>query len=335
MTNSNDNNISVTPEALAQQQAYFAQLQQNQMTQQDDELDLSELWRAIWAGKLIIILISLVFAVGSIAFALSKPNVYKASVLLSPVSNEGGAGGLGALAGQFGGLASMAGLNLGGGSTDKTGLALEIIKSRSFIEKFINKHQLLVPLLAAENWEQATNTLIINPELYDSQANKWLREAIPPKTAEPSPWEAYQQFSQLLSVNQDKATSMVTIDIQFFSPTLAKQWLILLVADLNEFMRSQDQDEAQASIDYLTNQLEDIEVTSMETIFYQLIEEQTKNMMLTQVKKEYVLKTIDPAQVPEVKDSPKRALIVVLGTMLGGVLSVLIVLVRFFSNKRD
>jgi uncharacterized protein involved in exopolysaccharide biosynthesis len=126
---------------------------------------------------------------------------------------------------------------------------------------------------------------------------------------------------------------MVSIDIEFYSPTLAKKWLKLLVADLNEFMRVQDQKDAQASIDYLKEQLENIQVTTMETVFYQLIEEQKKNMMLTQVKAEYVLKTIDPAQVPEEKAGPKRALIVVLGTMLGGMLSVLLVLVRYFKNK--
>jgi LPS O-antigen subunit length determinant protein (WzzB/FepE family) len=105
------------------------------------------------------------------------------------------------------------------------------------------------------------------------------------------------------------------------------------VEDLNDFMRIQDQQESQNSIDYLTKQLEKTQIANMETVFYQLIEEQTKNMMLTQVNKEYVLKTIDPAQVPDRKDQPKRALIVVLGTMLGGMLSVLIVLIRYFSNK--
>ena len=73
----------------------------------------------------------------------------------------------------------------------------------------------------------------------------------------------------------------------------------------------------------------------MQTIFYQLIEEQTKTMMLTEVTEEYVLKTIDPPNVPDEKDGPKRALICVLGTMFGGVLSVLIVLIRYFSTKNS
>ena len=51
------------------------------------------------------------------------------------------------------------------------------------------------------------------------------------------------------------------------------------------------------------------------------------------VKEEYILKTIDAAQVPDTKDKPKRALIVVFGTMLGGMLSIFIVLIRYFIKK--
>ena len=314
---------------------FLAQMQQNQIQQnqaQDDEIDLAELWRAVWAGKFTIIAISFIFAVASIFFALSQSNVYKASAILAPASSEG-SGGLAGLAGQFGGLASMAGINLGGSGGDKTALALEIIKSRSFIENYIAKHELLVPIMAGENWDVSTDALILDSELFDSVNSKWIREAKPPKKSEPSPWEAYKKFSQLLSVSQDKTTSMVTIEIEYFSPTMAKQWLTWLIRDVNDFMRDQDQKEAQDSINYLTNQLENIQVTTMETVFYQLIEEQTKSMMLTKVKAEYVLKTIDPPQVPDEKSGPKRALIVVLGTMLGGMLSVLIVLIRYFSKK--
>ena len=254
----NDVNAQLLQQQLLQQQL----LLQNSQNQ-DDEIDLAELWRAIWAGKFTIIIISLLFAVASIFFALSKPNIYKASVILAPVSNEGGAGGLGALAGQFGGLASLAGINLGGGGgVDKTALALEVLKSRSFIETFITKHQLLVPLMAAKNWDMASDSLILNDEIYDVANKKWLREVKAPLTPQPSSWEAFKAFSELVTVAQDKTSSMVNIDIEFYSPTLAKQWLTWLVQDINEFMRDQYQIEAQSSIDYLTQQLEDIKVST-------------------------------------------------------------------------
>jgi uncharacterized protein involved in exopolysaccharide biosynthesis len=318
---------------LLQQQLLQQQLLLQNTQNQDDEIDLAELWRAIWAGKFTIIIISMIFAIASVFFALSKPNIYKASAILAPASSEGGAGGLGALAGQFGGLASMAGINLGGGGGDKTALALEILKSRSFIEAFITKHDLLVPLVASKNWDMSSDTLLLDEELYDQVNKKWIREVKAPKKPEPSLWEAYQRFSSLLEIKQDKITSMVVIDIEFYSPTLAQQWLTWLIQDINEFMRGQDQIEAQASIDYLTKQLVNIKVASMETVFYQLIEEQTKNMMLTMVKTEYIMKTVDPAQVPETKAKPKRFIIVLIGTILGGMLSLSIVLIRYFFNK--
>jgi len=320
--------------ALLQQQL-LAQLQQSQQLNQpqDDEIDLGELWRAIWSGKITIVIISFLFTISSVFYALSQPNVYKASALLAPASSEGGAGGLAALAGQFGGLASMAGINLGG-SSDKTALALEIIKSRSFIENFIARHDLLVPLMAAEKWDMVSDSLVFDKELYDQENKKWIRDVSPPKKIEPSSWEAYKKFSGLFSATQDTTTAMVTIEIEYYSPVIAQQWLIWLIADVNEFMREQDQQEAQDSINYLKRKLNHIEVASMATVFYQLIEEQTKNMMLTQVKAEYVLKTIDPPQVPDIKSGPKRALIILLGTFFGGILSVILVLIRYFSNNK-
>jgi len=341
--NNGDNEQSTTPSdefllagnnsAAFQQQILLAQMQKNEI--QDDEIDLKQLWRAMWAGKFTIIIISFIFAVASIYFAKSKPNVYKATAILTPASSEGGAGGLSALASQFGGLANMAGINLGSGGSNKTDLALEIIKSRSFIEKFIAKHDLLVPLMAAEKWDKATDNLIINEKLYDQSSNKWIGEVKAPNKAGPSSWQAFIKFSSLLSVSQIKNKTIVIIELEYFSPAMAQQWLNWLIADVNEFMRDQDQKEAKDSIDYLTEQLKHIHVTTMETVFYQLIEEQTKNMMLTKVKAEYVLKIIDPAQVPDIKSSPKRGLIVVLGTILGGILSVIIVLIRYFSSKES
>jgi uncharacterized protein involved in exopolysaccharide biosynthesis len=57
--------------------------------------------------------------------------------------------------------------------------------------------------------------------------------------------------------------------------------------------------------------------------------------MLAKVSNEYLLKTLDPAVAPEKKNKPKRALIAVLGTMLGGFLGVVIVLVRSSVRKGE
>ena len=73
----------------------------------------------------------------------------------------------------------------------------------------------------------------------------------------------------------------------------------------------------------------------MQNVFYQLIEEQTKTLMLAEVKDEYAFKVIDPPVVPEEKVGPKRALICILSILLGGMLGVAIVLIRYVSRREN
>ncbi|OEG74543.1 lipopolysaccharide biosynthesis protein [Shewanella colwelliana] len=317
-----------------QQKYTDAQFVNPQITS-DDEIDLRELFAVIWQGKWLIIAITAVFAIGSVIFAIMQPNIYKSEALLAPASEEQG-GGLSALAGQFGGLASMAGINLGGGGgVDKTQMAIEVMKSRQFASDFIQKHQLLPDLMAAEKWNMAENAVIYDADLYDVSANKWVREVKAPFKPEPSMQEAFKEFSKIVSVNSAKDTGMVTVAVEHLSPSVAQQWVNWLVEDINKVMKERDVAEAIRSSDFLNKQIAQTNVADIRSILYKLIEEQAKTIMFAEVRDEYVFKTIDPALVPEEKAKPKRALICVLGTMLGGMLAVMIVLIRHFVRKEN
>ncbi|WP_226684807.1 Wzz/FepE/Etk N-terminal domain-containing protein [Shewanella indica] len=302
----------------------------------DDEIDLRELFSVIWQGKKLIAGITLVFAVASVVIALMLPNIYKSEALLAPASEEQGAGALAGLASQFGGLASMAGINLGGkGGTDKTQLAIEVLKSRQFIGNFIEKHQILPELMAVDKWHMADNSLSFDPDIYEQSSKTWVREVNPPFQPKPSLQEAHKAFSKILVVNKDKESGMVKISIEHQSPFIAKQWVDWLVADINLTMKERDVAEANRSTDFLNKQIELTNVADIRAILYKLVEEQAKTIMFAEVRDEYVFKTIDPAFVPEEKAKPKRALICVLGTMLGGMLAILIVIVRHFVKKES
>lgn len=293
----------------------------------DDEIDLRELFIALWRGKGWIIATTLLGAVLAVLVAINLPNIYRAEALLAPSSEQQG-GGLSAMAAQFGGLASLAGVNLKGGGPDKTAIAVEIGKSRQFLSQFIRQHQLEVPLLAVSRADKASYELEIDPEMYDVASQRWVREVAPNKSVEPTDWELIKAFKEWVTINQDAKSGLVTVAVEYYSPLVAKQWVDWLVADLNAAMKARDQEEATRNIRYLTTQLEKTPVADMQKVFYQLIEDQTKTLMLTEVNQEYVFKTLDPAVVAEEKAKPKRALIAVLGTLLGGMLGVMGVLVR-------
>jgi len=299
----------------------------------DDEIDLRKLFRVLWAGKWIIIGIASAAAIIAVIVALMLPNIYRAEALLAPNDQEG-TGGLSALASQYGGLASLAGITLGGGQDDKTSLGLEVLKSRKFISEFIERHDILVPLIAAKGWDAQTGELEIDADVYDAKATKWIRDAKPPRTTIPSFQEAYKRFSDLLFVSQDKRTGFVTVAIEHYSPQIAKQWVDWLIDDLNSTVMRQDVVEAEHAIEYLNEQINSTSLSDLQAVFFALIEEQTRTVMLARVSPEYLLKTIDPAVAPELKTKPKRAVICLLGTILGGFVGVFIVLARS-GNKAN
>ena len=299
----------------------------------DDEIDLKELFTALWAGKKIVIGTTFIASVLAVFIALSMPNIYRSEALLAPVSADGG--GMGGLASKFGGLASLAGVSLPGGGGDKTTMGIEVIKSRAFFAEFVRKYPVMVDLMAAEGWSAASNTVEINDDIYDVETKQWLREVDAPRTPEPSVQEAHEVFKGLLSVAQDKESSFVTISVEHFSPYVAKQWVDWLVQEINNTIREQDVAQAQRSIDYLKEQIQATQLADLQAGFFELIQSQTETIMLANASPEYLFKTLDPAVVPELKAKPKRALICVLGALLGGMLGVLIVLVRHFINKPE
>jgi len=293
----------------------------------DEGLDLRELLRVVWAGKWVIGGVTFAATVTAVIVVLILPNIYRAEALLAP-NQEQGAGGLSALAAQYGGLASLAGINLGGGSSDKTDVGLEILKSRKFISDFIQHHEILVPLMAAKGWDLETGELRIDSGIYDVSAKKWVRKVRPPRKTIPSLQEAYKEFNEeFFSVSQDKTTGFVTLAVEHYSPTIAKQWVDWLVQDINATVMRQEVDEAEQAIEYLNKQIMATSLADLQNVFFRLIEEQTKTVMLANVSKEYLLKTLDPAVAPEKKAKPMRALIVLLSAILSGFLALLVVLI--------
>lgn len=300
--------------------------------QYDDEIDLRELFGVLWAGKIKIIAVTAVFAIASVAYALSVPNQYKATALLAPAQSSGGLSGA---LGQLGGLASLAGVSIGGGESSEAQIAQEIMKSWNFIEGFIADNDLAVALFAAEGWSKGSNELQISNDVYDTHNKQWLIENEAGVVGPPSSWNLFKAFSERLVVSEDKKSGLVSVSIEYYSPQIAKQWLDMYVSSVNAHMQQRQVEKVTSNINYLQAQIEKTSIAEMREVFYTIIEEQTKNKMVAEASPEYAFVAVSPSMVPEQKSQPKRAFICILGTLLGGMLSVLLVLIMHYTRKSD
>jgi uncharacterized protein involved in exopolysaccharide biosynthesis len=307
----------------------------NESVENRDEIDLKELLNAVWAGKWIIISITFISTIISVFYALSVPNEYKSTALLAPASQSSGAGGLSKLAGQFGGLASLAGINVGSGGDDKSVIAMEIVKTWGFLDKFIKDNEIEVEVFAAEGWKLVSNELIINDKLYDEGSQKWVRafDVDKGQESEPSSWELFEEIKDRINISQNKESGLISLTVEYYSPIIAKQWVDKLVSAINLHIQEQDRKDAIKSIAYLNAKIQETHVADMQAVFYQLIEEQTKTLMLTEVSDEYVFKTVSPAKIAEEKSKPKRFFICLIGVIIGVILSAIAVLIRAYKSR--
>ena len=136
-------------------------------------------------------------------------------------------------------------------------------------------------------------------------------------------------------VSEDKQSGLVSVSIEYYSPHIAKQWVDMYVVAINAHMQQRQMEKVTNNINYLQVQIEKTTISEMREVFYTIIEEQTKNKMVAQASPDYTFIVVSPSMVPEEKSQPQRALICILGTLLGGMLSVLYVLLMHYARKSD
>jgi len=135
-----------------------------------------------------------------------------------------------------------------------------------------------------------------------------------------------------LSVSEDKKTGLVSVSIEYFSPYIAKEWVDLYVKAINTHMQVREVNKVNRNIDYLQNQIGTTAIAEMQEVLYTLVEEQIKAKMVAEASPDYAFLIVNPSMLPEEKSSPRRALICILVTVCGGMLSVLFVLVSHFAR---
>lgn len=230
--------------------------------------------------------------------AFFQEKEYKSIVQFSIVSSDqhGAAGGM---MSQFGALASLAGVSIGGESGKFEALAL--LQSRYLTEMFIRQNDLLPTLF---------------PKAWDSAVGRW-KDQDPKKI--PTLWKGDVEFRKIRAVVQDPKTSLVTLSVTWRDPDIAAKWANGLVALTNKLTRERAVQDADRNIAYLRDQATKTQLVPVQMALSTLMESQYKQSMLAGGNDEYALKVIDPAAVPETPSSLRRGFIV-LGGLLGGVL---------------
>jgi uncharacterized protein involved in exopolysaccharide biosynthesis len=254
-------------------------------THREGEIDLMTLSGIVWSHKYRILLASGLCGLVAAILAITATPLYRAEVTVTQVKDSG-MGSTASLANQFSGLASLAGINLAnsGGPGQQ---AQAVLKSRRLAEAFITREHLVSQLF-------------------------------PRAKRPPTLWFAVNQFRDgVLSIHEDKLKGTTTVAIEWTDPLTAARWANGFMALANELLRARALNDSQRNIAYLNEQIARTNVVELQRVMYNLVESETKTLMLANARAEYAFSVVDPAVPPEVRFSPKRTLMVVLGVIVG------------------
>ena len=301
-------------------------------TSYDDEIDLKELFSVLWKAKILIIVTTSFFALSSVLYALSLTNFYKSEVILN-VAGESNA--LRSLSGM-GSLASMAGITLPSSGEDKSAIAIKTIQSRAFLKHLITFENVLPSIMASKSYDFESKKIQFDPKIYNENNGEWVRKPGKNQQSKPSYLEAFccddNTYLNQVSIFRDKKSNLITISVEHISPIFAKEFLELIINEANELLRNRDLQESSAAIAFLNTEIPKASLITMKDAINMLLQSQLQKQMLAKVNKEYFLKVIEPPFIPEVKSKPTRALICIYGTLLGGILAMLWVLMRHYIS---
>ena len=287
-----------------------------------DEINVKEVFFALWSSKILIILMVAIFAVGSVIYSLSIPNKFTSSSLLKmsdnnsqPSSNS-----------SMDMIGSIAGLNLTAAGSSKSSLVIETIESRDFLKHLLTFDKVLPSIVAIQSYDKETGELIFNDSIYDQKNNTFTSD--PEKR--PTFHKTYVTYNNMINVSTTN-TGYIYLSVTHLSPKFAYELLNLIISEVNSLSRTRILQESKDSLNFLYNRLIETNEIEIRNSINNIIGSELRRQMLAEVKKNYLINPLDKPFFPEMKSSPNRARICILGTILGFFLSILVSLVKYYG----
>ena len=293
----------------------------HETTPNEGELDLLQLFKILWLHKLQVVVLTSIFAIFSVFYALSLPNIYESESLLTPVQ-QGSAQGS-----QAGGLAALVGITLNDANANNVDVTLETSKSFDFYRYLNERRSIDKYILAVDNYSYSEDKLYFNEAIYNSEQDKWVVDANG-KSSQPSLLKSYKAFKKdHFSFVRDKITGLIEFKFEHQSPQVSKDILDFIIKDLNQYIRDREIIEARDSIKFIELQISKTPVPEVRKALAKLIELKAQKMMIGETTDEYALKVIQSPIEPEAPSYPSRRTICIVITLLGGLLSSIFVLI--------
>lgn len=241
---------------------------------QNDEIDLKELFLALWAGKLWIIGLTFLFAIGATIFAVQSPNIYESKAVLVVDADPYG-----------------------------------IVEDNGYAagSQLVHKANAEFPYISGKVMKESVATLANSDGLSLSR----------------------------LSFSIEKRGGQITVSQQGLQVSDIYQNVLMFSKYVNQAYKQAELAKVNVELESTKALLEQNQIEKVQDVLAGKYAQQLYKEALLKSQSTELIHVIQEPVKATSHIKPKRALIIVLGTLLGGMLGVALVLVRFAFRKED
>ena len=286
---------------------------------EEDEIDLRELFAVIWKNRWKIFLFSFIITNLTIAYTLTKPNIYKSEIILIPQEQKSPSmGGLGALAG-------LAGVDVGGSGVSALSNMNLILKDFNFQMQIIRKFHLIKEFENTDNF--------IYP--FGLKFEKSLDEN---STLAEQEFSVYKKLINIISVSEDKKSGVITISAELEDRFLAKKLVDIYLKAITSHLRILDMKDIDSKLSFYETAVSETENIELQSQLTQLMSSLIQKKVLANASEFYIVKKIVDSRVPEIveKTKPKRSLIIIVAFITSIILAIFLVFfIEFLKGDNE
>ena len=306
---------------------------------QDDEIDLRELFAALWDGKLLIFIVTCAVFLFSSAYLHVAERSYTVSVTLRPTEEQSSGGGnLGGLGG-LGGLASLAGVQLPSGGATEFITFQAMLKSQEVASRLFADENLIQRLFAGE-WDESRKSFL---QPIPSTLGNVKRLLKPLLTGEgqgayiaPNAARLAKTLAEDLSVSEDKTSGMLKLSMESAKPKLASDLMLALIRETDGFLKERFVISGSDALRFYQQKISKARSREHREALAKLIATEEQKLMLATREGPFVVEIMMGPDQSLRPTSPKSSLVLALGLVLGLFLGAAVVLMRkaFGGNEK-
>ena len=292
----------------------------------NDEIDLRELFVALWRGKYIVLLVTILAIVSASFHLRNSVRKYSVQMVLKPVVAEASGPNLSG----FSGLASLAGISLPSSSGSDFTTYQKLIFSEEVSERIFTNKELVVKLFGGE-WSSDTQSfeasLSGNFGKLKHKVKLLLTGAGKGKYIPPNPKRLSMLMASKLSMSVDSRSGFITISTETSMPVVMQELISNASEETDKLLKERFFVTAEDTLEFYHQKLLTSRSPEHREALAKLISAEDQKLMLASKGSNFVAEPLTMPSVSLYPTSPKSRSVLALGFVFGVFLGAAIVLV--------